>query len=267
MHPAPSEPPAPVLPQLPLGTKTHPEAAACSPRATVWQLGTSPGEALPAAKCIGDVGGSAGWPWRVWGHGGGIVWGIRSGKAICGFAQRRCQLSREIRAGTGQHLVCKAVREGAKPVTPGRPLCAQGVADGACARERGGGDTTHTRQNTGRMATACPPLPFLGVTAFAPRSLLPPPLHPRCPLHPPPSQERGGGQTREPKRAVAELGACRVLAPTATLSCGGDPGHPGLHPRPVLEPSRRRSQTAPRGPFTLGLLHPARGRLAIMLIP
>lgn len=221
MHPAPSEPPAPVLPQLPLGTKTHPGAAACSPRATVWQVGTSPGE---AAKCIGDVGGSVGWPWRVWGHGGGIVWGIRSGKAICGFAQRRCQLSREIRAGTGKHLVCKAVREGAKPVTPGRPLCAQGVADGACARERGGDDTTHTRQNTGRHCvptaalpgghSVCPPLS----PSTSPSSPLPTASH---------RPRKGGGQTREPKPAAAELGACRVLAPTATPSRGGTQGIPG----------------------------------------
>lgn len=124
----------------------------------------------------------------------------------------------------------------------------------------GGTWTGHTKPTDANL------VPTLGVTAFAPRSLPPPPPCPRVP----PPQERGGGgrrQTWEPKPPIARsrLVGGRVLTPTATPTHGGGPE--GLVVDPGLEPTRRQSQTAPGGPFTLGLLQAARGRLAIMLIP
>lgn len=101
---------------------------------------------------------------------------------------------------------------------------------------------------------------------------MPPALSLRLPLVPASHRPRKGGgggrrQTWEPKPPIARsrLVGGRVLTPTATPTHGG--GLEGLVVDPGLEPTRRQSQTAPGGPFTLGLLQAARGRLAIMLIP
>lgn len=62
----------PSTPHSQQSTSSHPAMAAprdkthgiiaVAPGATVRQLGTSPGVALPAVKCIGEVRGSTGWP-------------------------------------------------------------------------------------------------------------------------------------------------------------------------------------------------------------
>lgn len=228
--------PLPATLQLPSCPGCPPAAL---PRCHGPAMETSPGVALPAAKCIGEVGGQ---------HRGALpeppgvaAVALSGGSAPGGGGWRvcpaRCQLSREIRTNTS---LAEPLGRVQSPSPPGEVSGGRGTD----TREGGRG------QNTGQMPSVCPPLPFLGVTAFAPHSLLSPPLCPRCPLSPCSHHPRRGGtdpcptapgkegqtqgqtrrQTQGPKPAVARSRWVPggVLAPTtAPRGAGGDLGHPG----------------------------------------
>jgi len=183
----------------------------------------------------------------------------------------------QIRARTRKHLVCKSHQRRRKARHPPGGLCEHGGCQLGTAGE--GGTWTKHRSDAKHVPTAALPgghsvCPLLSPSAF-PLSLHPTTSYraPPCPTtsHRPKAGDEPQNRSPPSHRATRRSAGCWHLpSPPAVGGPEGPAGTQGCTPSPAgpaLEPSRRRSQTAPRGAFALGLLRPARGRLAIMLIP